>query len=43
MRVRRNSASPRRDAPELCMNLSPEMRAWGMPGARRTRSLVRKV
>ena len=31
-----------RIAPELCMN-DPPKRAWGMPGARRTRSLVRKV
>jgi hypothetical protein len=39
------SAIPRRDAPELCMNVLPsrKQRAWGMPGARSTRSLVRKV
>jgi hypothetical protein len=32
--------APRRDAPESCMYLSPPLRAWGMPGARCTRSLV---
>jgi hypothetical protein len=38
------SASPRRDAPELCMNHSPrKKRAWGMPGARCTRSLACSV
>ena len=41
---------PRRIAPELCINDPPKERAWrypkgerGMPGARCTRSLVRKV
>ncbi len=33
-------ATPRRDAPELCIYLSPPWRAWGMPGARCTRGLV---
>jgi hypothetical protein len=38
------SAFPRRDTPELCKNDLPQkVRAWGMPGARRTRSLVCKV
>src|SRR3984893_6088946 len=32
--------TPRRNAPESCMNLSPLERAWGMPGARCTRGLV---
>jgi len=36
---RRNSAIPRRDAPGLCL-IRPPMRAWGMPGAQCTRSLV---
>src|SRR5258706_6984263 len=40
---KRNFAIPRRDAPEPLMNLSPPLRAWGMPGARCTRSLVCKV
>ena len=30
----------RRDAPEVCIYLSPPWRAWGMPGARCTRGLV---
>jgi hypothetical protein len=36
------SAFPRREAPELCKNFPPrnKMRAWGMPGARCTRSLA---
>src|SRR5450631_1221129 len=33
-------AISRRDAPEVCMNLPPPLRAWGMPGARCTRGLV---
>ena len=33
-------ATPRRDAPELCIYLSPPLRAWGMPGARCTRGLA---
>ena len=34
-------AIPPRDAPELCMQSSaPKQRAWGMPGAQCTRSLV---
>jgi hypothetical protein len=33
-------AMSRRDAPELCIYLSPPWRAWGMPGARCTRGLV---
>jgi hypothetical protein len=37
------SAIPRRDAPESCICRSPPLRAWGMPGARCTRSLVCKV
>jgi hypothetical protein len=36
------SAISRRDAPELCMNVRPKMRAWGMPGAQCTRSLACK-
>jgi hypothetical protein len=33
------SAIPRRDEPELCMKtFAPKQRAWGMPGARCTRS-----
>src|SRR5512136_1892226 len=36
-------AIPRRDAPGLCVNSSPQERAWGMPGARCTRSLVCSV
>jgi hypothetical protein len=36
---RHTSTLPRRKAPELCMILSPK-RAWGMPGARCTRSLA---
>jgi hypothetical protein len=40
---RYTSAFPRRNAPESCMNLSPpKQRAWGMPGARCTRSLACK-
>ena len=35
--------APRREAPELCIYLSPPLRAWGMPGARCTRSLVCSV
>jgi hypothetical protein len=31
-----------RMAPELCSNHSPNQRAWGTPGARRTRSLACK-
>ena len=42
--VRYASAIPRRNAPELCVNFSPRnQRAWGMPGARCTRSLVCSV
>ena len=34
-------AISRRDAPESCVNIRPEnQRAWGMPGARCTRSLA---
>jgi hypothetical protein len=33
----------RRDAPELCIYLPPPRRAWGMPGARCTRSPVCSV
>jgi hypothetical protein len=33
------AASPRH-APEVCIYLSPPLRAWGMPGARCTRGLV---
>src|ERR1700692_4604597 len=40
--IRRESAFPRRAAPELCQNLPPR-RAWGMPGAQCTRSLVCEV
>jgi hypothetical protein len=40
---RRNSAIPRRDAPEALINLPPQERAWGMPGAQCTRSLVCEV
>ena len=40
--IRRGSAFPRRAAPELCQNLPPR-RAWGMPGAQCTRSLVCEV
>ena len=35
--------TPRRDAPESCIYLPPPLRAWGMPGARCTRSLVRAL
>jgi hypothetical protein len=40
-----SSAFSRRDAPELCTNHArPElMRAWGMPGAHRTRSLACEI
>ena len=38
----REFASPRRNAPELCMHPSPQ-RARGMPGARRTRSLACEI
>src|SRR5713226_8832510 len=38
------SAVSRRDTPELCTKPHPsKQRAWGMPGARCTRSLVCKV
>jgi hypothetical protein len=37
---RRSSALSRRDAPELCKKPSAPKRAWGMPGAQCTRSLV---
>jgi hypothetical protein len=37
---RHDFSIPRRDAPELCINLPPIRRAWGMPGARCTRDLV---
>jgi hypothetical protein len=38
------SAIPRRDAPGLCIHSSPrKVRAWGMPGARCTRSLACKM
>src|SRR5204863_3224670 len=37
------STLPRRDAPELCMNVSPKERAQGMPGARCARSLACKI
>src|ERR1700692_4350346 len=40
--IRRESAFPRRAAPELCQNLPPR-RAWGMPGAQCPRSLVGEV
>jgi hypothetical protein len=40
--IRHGSAFPRRAAPELCQNLPPR-RAWGMPGAQCTRSLVCEV
>ena len=51
LRFARNDAAPisrirppSRDAmPELCRTIRPKQRAWGMPGARRTRSLVRKI
>jgi hypothetical protein len=33
-------AFPRRESPGLCMSLPPPKRAWGMPGAQCTRSLV---
>jgi len=33
-------AISRRDAPELCIYLPPNKRAWGMPDARCTRGLV---
>src|SRR5258707_1100511 len=39
----RTATLSRRDAPESCLKSSPrKTRAWGMPGARRTRSLVCK-
>ena len=42
--VRYASAIPRRNAPESCVNYPPrKQRAWGMPGARCTRSLVCSV
>jgi hypothetical protein len=48
--IKHTSAFPRRDAPELCMNLSPNKGRGatprgerGMPGARCTRSRVCKV
>jgi hypothetical protein len=37
---RHTLATSRRDAPEPLINLSPPLRAWGMPGARCTRGLV---
>jgi hypothetical protein len=37
---KRALAISRRDAPELCIYLSPSLRAWGMPGAHCTRGLV---
>src|ERR1019366_7767963 len=37
------SAIPRRDAPEAVHESSAQRRAWGMPGARCTRSLVCSV
>jgi hypothetical protein len=40
MTAERNFAISRREAPELCIYLPPPRRAWGMPGARCTRSLV---
>ena len=40
---RYTSAFSRRKAPELCKNLSPPRGERGMPGARCTRSLMRKV
>src|SRR6202790_5838568 len=40
--IRRESAFPRRAAAELCQNLPPR-RAWGIPGAQSTRSLVCEV
>src|SRR3954454_952738 len=43
--IAHTSAISRREAPERCMNLSPQnnMRAQGMPGARRGRSLACKI
>src|SRR3954454_21534660 len=43
--IAHTSAISRREAPERCMNLSPQnnMRAQGMPGARRARSLACKI
>jgi hypothetical protein len=43
MTTKHNSAFPRRDASELLPESFAQQRAWGMPGARCTRSLVRKV
>jgi hypothetical protein len=41
---KRESAFPRRDAPEWCMNHSPgNKRAQGMPGVQCTRSLACKI
>ena len=40
---RYTSAFPRHDAPELCLNLSPNKRERGMPGARCTRSRACRV
>jgi hypothetical protein len=40
---RHGVAISRRDAPESCKKSLAPMRAWGMPGARCTRSLVCKV
>ena len=43
--VGHTSAFSRRDPSELCRNFPPrnKMRAWGMPGARCTRSLACKM
>ena len=42
--IQTHDNAPRRDASGPLMNLSPrKQRAWGMPGAHCTRSLVRKV
>ena len=42
--LRYDSAFPRRDAPEFCMNPSAQkQRAQGMPGARCTRSLACEI
>jgi hypothetical protein len=37
---RHTFAISRRDAPEVCIYLSPPLRAWGMPDAQCTRGLV---
>src|SRR6266436_7899607 len=40
MTSKRESTTSRRGAPESCVYLPPQRRAWGMPGAHCTRSLV---